>query len=142
MNRLGQPVSTPANYEAFAKTGYSKNAVVYTAINKVTTACKGIKWDLYSKDNRGRVTEIEDLNHPLIKLWSKPNPLQDRSSFIESLVGFYNIAGNSYIEANTGSQDTSFNRPPIEIWPVRPDKMKVIPGRLGYPIAYEFNNGV
>jgi HK97 family phage portal protein len=141
MSQVGKPVVTPANYENFARLGYSRNAVVYTAINKITTACMGIKWELYSKSSTGAGAITEVTNHPLLTLWNKPNPMQDTSSFVESLVGFKNIAGNSYIEANTGADDTNFNKPPLELWPARPDRMKVIPGNMGYPIAYEFSNG-
>lgn len=135
--QLGQPQSTPANYEAFADKGYSKNSAVYTAINKITTACKGIEWELYTRNGKS-LTEAPD-THPLYKLLYKPNPMQDLASFIESIVGFEMIAGNSYIEANNGdSPGVISKKPPIELWPVRPDKMKIIPGSLGYPLFFEF----
>lgn len=133
MNQVGQPVNTPANYENFAKKGYSKNVIVYTAISKITSACKGIKWEAYSKNRDGSKTEISE--SPLLELMSRPNPLQSTSDFMESVVGFKLIAGNSYIEAN----QPRTNKPPLELWPVRPDKMKIIPGANGLPVAYEFS---
>ncbi len=54
------------------------------------------------------------------------------------MVAFYCLDGNSYIEANRGVIKTGV---PLELWNVRPDKMKVIPGPLGYPAAYEFQFG-
>jgi HK97 family phage portal protein len=134
-NLLGRPVSTDANYESFSRFGFSKNVVVYTAISKIATSCSGINWVLYSKKGRGRKQEIEE--HPLLTLWDKPNPLQGTAAFIESVVAFNRIAGNSYIEANKG---LNLSGPPLELWPVRPDKMKVIPGANGYPKQYVFSN--
>lgn len=135
-NLLGRPVHTPANYEGFARQGYSKNVVVFTAISKIATAAGGISWELYSKKGRGRRTELEE--HPLLTLLDKPNPLQGTSSFIESVVAFNRIAGNSYIEANRGISDTGV---PLELWPVRPDRMRVVPGKSGYVDRYVFTNG-
>lgn len=135
---LGRAVSTPANYEAFASHGYSKNLVVYSAISKITTAAKGVNWLLYNKgkSRRSKLTEIE--THNLLTLLDKPNPLQARAAFFESLVGYKLIAGNSYVEANMGLKAYG---EPLELWPARPDKMKVVVGKNGYPAAYEFSHG-
>lgn len=133
MQQVGKPQHTPANYEGFARQGYGRNVTVYTAIDKVATACKGINWVLYSKKGRGKLTEIED--SPLLTLWDKPNPMQDQSAFIEAVVAFKMLTGNSYIEANTPFK----NKPPLELWPVRPDKMKIIPGLKGYPAKYQMS---
>lgn len=135
MQRTGQPITSTANFESFAHKGYSNNAIVYTAISKITQAAKAVDWVLYQKNTRGQKTELE--SHPLLDLWHKPNPLQSQSSFIESVIGFKKIAGNSYIEANRPNP----NRPPLELWPVRPDKMQIIPSKLGYPMAFRFYYG-
>lgn len=133
----GQPLTTPANYEAFAHKGYNHNLVVYTAISKITTACGSVEWNLFKK-TRGRKSDWEELEqHPLLDLLHRPNPMQSTSEFIESLVGFKKIAGNSYVEASKPSS----NRPPLELWPVRPDKMRIVPGTKGYPLKFEFKYG-
>lgn len=133
-NLIGQPVTTPANYEMFAYKGYKKNVIVFTAISKIATACMGIEWCLYERKSGRRKNWTELESHPLLDLWAKPNPMQSMSDFIESAVGFYKLSGNLYLEANS----PFVNKPPTEIWPVRPDKMKVVPGALGYPVKYVF----
>jgi HK97 family phage portal protein len=130
--KVGKPVHTPANYEGFAKAGYSKNLVVYSAISKIATACAGVEWNLYEKRGR-KLNELEE--HPLLKLIDRPNPLQSRAEFIESIIGFKCITGNSYIESNKVGQNV------LELWPVRPDKMKVVPNARGYVQRYEFSYG-
>lgn len=134
MHTIGQPVTSPADYESFARKGYSYNAIVYTSISKITTAAKSVDWVLYQKGRGSKRNWVELENHPFIDLFHKPNPMQSQSDFIESVIGFKKIAGNSYIEANRPNP----NRPPLEIWPVRPDKMRIVPGSLGYPLAFEF----
>jgi HK97 family phage portal protein len=137
IRQIGKPVTTPANYESFAHFGYQKNAVVFMAVSKIATACAGIEWVLYKKKTGRRANWQELETHPLLDLWDKPNPMQSMSDFIESCIGFLKISGNLYIEANKPSP----NRPPLELWPVRPDKMRIVPGYKGYPSRFEFSCG-
>lgn len=137
MHQVGQAQATPANYEAFARLGYSKNVATYIAISKVAMACSGIEWCLYSKSKgkRGEKTEVTD--SPLLTLLDKPNPDMALSTFIETVVAYYKITGNSYIEANMGLS----GKIPLELWPARPDKMKIIPGKNGFVAQYQYSNG-
>lgn len=132
---VGNPVSTPRNYEGFAKEGYSKNTVVFACIHKIAQACAGIEWELYQKRKGGSELEIE--NHPLLDLIKRPNPMQAQSSFFEYFVAYYMLTGNSFVEAVRPRP----TQPPMELWPTRPDKMKIVPGARGYPMAYVFTNG-
>lgn len=128
MNQVGQPVQTPRNYEAFSREGYQVNVIGFKCVSLISRACAGIPWDLKKKS-----TGVEIESHPLLDLIKKPNPIQGQSGFIEALIAYYMIAGNSYVEANVVGSG-----PPTELWPIRPDKMKIIPGRFGLPEAYEF----
>ncbi len=128
--QVGEPQSTPRNYEGFAREGYQKNNVVYSCVHKIAQACAGIEWELYQKRNGGSEMEIE--NHPLLDLIKRPNPMQAQSSFFEYFVAYYLLTGNSFIEAVRPTK----NAPPTELWPTRPDKMKVVPSSKGYPRAY------
>lgn len=133
MNQIGKPQMTPANYEAFANTGYGKNAIVFRCVSMIAGAARGINFDLYNTKNKKNPIEIE--THPFLELWNKPNPMQSTHDFVENLIAFYVLDGNSYVEANRGASKISI---PLEIWNVRPDKMKVVPGPGGYPGSYVF----
>lgn len=135
INQIGKPVATPANYENFARVGYSRNVHVYRCVSLIAGAAKGLTFNLYDKSNARKPQELE--KHPLLDLWNKPNPMQSTADLIENFVAFYCLAGNSYLEANYGLVKSAL---PLELWNVRPDKMKVIPGPQGYPRAYEFTN--
>lgn len=127
VQRLGQPVVTSANYLGFSKEGYQKNVVVYRCIRMIATSCAGIKWELYQN---GR--ELE--SHPILDLMNSPNPQQGWSSFFESVVAYYNIAGNSFIEGVS----PTLSGPPRELYPLRPDMMRIIPNALGGVGEFQF----
>ena len=112
------------NIKAYAEEGYQKNVIVYQAVNKIANAVASIPWILYNGKN-----ELDQ--HPLLDLMARPNPMQSGAEFMRAVVGFYMIAGNSYIERIVA------NGRPRELYPIRPDRMKVKPGE-GMPMAYVF----
>ena len=130
----GQAQATPANYENFSKKGYANNVLVYKCVHMIATACAGIEWEVYSKRKMGQAKPVELENHPLLLLLEKPNAMQGQAKFIEAVIAYYLLAGNTYIESVKGFE----NQPPTELWPVRPDRMKIIPGADGYPLFFEF----
>lgn len=134
VSTIGKPVSTPRNYASFSDEGYQKNVVAFRAISQISSNCGALHWVLYSKQRGGKRTEI--IEHPLLDLLAKPNPMQSQSEFFEAVVAYKFIAGNSYIQS-VGPNPKTIQ----ELWPCRPDCMKVIPGRMGTPAAYEFSFG-
>ena len=117
------------NYAAFADEGYQKNVIAYQAINKTARAIADIGWCLKSGDD----TVID--THPMLDLINNPNPLQSRFEFIEAVVGFYRIAGNSYIER------TMLRDQPQELYALRPDRMKIMESDTGIPKGYKYKVG-
>lgn len=134
---MGKPVNTPRNYASFADEGYQKNVIAFRAIHSVASACASIPWILKKKALGSNADHTEILDHPLLTLLKKPNPMQGQSEFIESMVGFKLIAGNAYVEA-VGPVKGSTNGPAKELWSLRPDRMQVVPGVGGLPGAYVY----
>ncbi len=126
---VGQPKWTPRRYDRLADEAYRKNVVAYRCISLISSAGASIPWLLY--DAQGQ----EITAHPLIDLLQSPNPLQERQAFCESVLADLLIAGNAYIEAVSPRKGGT----PRELYLLRPDRMKVVPGPLGLPEAYEYN---
>jgi len=132
MGSPGAAVWANRDYAGFAEEGYRKNVVAFQAINKVAGAVASVPWLLYAKSD----LENEIEQHPLLDLLARPNPLMGQGEFLQNVVGYYLIAGNSYIEAAGPLRGT-----PNELWPLRPDKMKVIASDTGLPAGYKFTVG-
>ncbi len=122
----GRPVWTPRQYDQLSKEGYQKNVIAYRCVNMIARAVGSVPWRLY----QGR---DEILNHPLLTLLHHPNPRQAGSAFMESVVAYLLLAGNSYIEMVTTPQGA-----PGELYVLRPDRMQIIPSSLGTAHAYEY----
>jgi HK97 family phage portal protein len=124
----GQAVWSSRNYESFAKEAYGKNVVAYQAINRIADAIASVNLGVY----RG---ERELVDHPLITLLERPNPLQSYSDYVRAKVSFLMIAGNGYEERFMVGREVK------ELYQLRPDRMKIVPSSNGIPSAYEYTLG-
>ncbi|MEI9900802.1 MAG: phage portal protein [Hyphomicrobium sp.] len=123
---LGQPVWSPRDYTAFAREGFMQNAIVYRSVRMIAEAAASVPLLLYEGD-----AEIE--GHPLIDLMAHPSPDHTSADFLEAWYGFLLVAGNAYVEAVAVSGRLR------ELYVLRPDRMKVIPGPNGWPEAFEYS---
>jgi len=125
----GRPKWTPRRYDSLAEEGFRKNVIAYRCAMMIAASAAAVPWLLY--DSEG--AELD--NHPLLNLLRHPNPLQDGVAFMESVYACLQIAGNAYVEA-VQPQDAQH---PAELYVLRPDRMKVIPGPAGLPQGYEYS---
>jgi HK97 family phage portal protein len=130
---LHQPRFTPRQYDKLADEGYQKNVIAYRCIRLISQSAAAVPWTVF----QGRGAEKKPLDdHPLLTLLQRPNPMQGGAELFESVFSFFLIAGNSYLETS----GPSFT-PPRELWALRPDRMRVVPGADGVPEAYRYTVG-
>jgi HK97 family phage portal protein len=116
---------TPRDYAALAREGYVRNAIVHRAVRLLAEATGSLSFNLFDGD-----TEVAQ--HPLLDLMARPNPRQDGAAFLEALTSHLLLAGNVYVEAVTLEAAVR------ELYALRPDRMKVVPGPDGWPEAYDY----
>ena len=126
----GRAVWSPRDHFTLTRTGYAQNAVGFRAVRLVAEASAAIP--LQVVENGARMT-----THPVIGLLAQPNPGQDGRAFLESVYGHLQLSGNAYLEA--ASHDAL--GVPRELHSLRPDRMRVVPGPDGWPMAYEYTLG-
>lgn len=123
-----QPLWTPRQYDTLAEEGYQKNIIVYRCVSLIARGVGSVPWQLYKNGEK-----ISD--HPLLSLLKNPNPQQGLSRFMETLTAYLLLAGNVYIEAVVPEKE------PLELYLLRPDRMKIVPGIGGMPEAFVYSNG-
>lgn len=136
MQSQGRAVTSGRDYQNFATEGYQKNAIAFAAVSGISEGVGALTWRLYKK-GRGNSPPIEILESPLLDLLARPNPMQSRAAFFESLAAYLKLAGNSYVEKNV----LAGNEAPSELWPLRPDRMSILPGATGIPAEYIYKVG-
>ena len=125
---LRHPVWAPRDYAAFAREGFAQNAIVYRSVRMVAEAAASVPLLLYEG-------EQEIVEHPLLDLIARPNPICSAPDLLESWYGFLLVSGNAYLEA------VALGGTLRELHALRPDRMKVIPGPDGWPEAFEYTAG-
>jgi HK97 family phage portal protein len=76
--------------------------------------------------------EDESTANPVNALFKRPNPAEDRCTFVTRAVGFRRLHGNAFFEMVT------IGATPREIYALRPDLMQIIPGADGWPAVYRY----
>jgi HK97 family phage portal protein len=119
---------TPRDYAALAREGFMKNAIVHRAVKLVSENVGAAPYLAYEGEHPLTA-------HPLLDLIARPNPRDDRAGFLESIAANLLIAGNAYVEA------VSIEGAVRELYVLRADRMRVVPGPDGWPQAYEYVAG-
>lgn len=119
----GRPVWTPRDYESLAREGFAKNPVAYRCVRMIAEAAASVPLTVFAGGRRAD-------DHPLRRLLDHPNPEQGGPDLLEAFFGTLQVSGNGYLEAA--------GEGPGELYALRPDRMKVVPGRQGWPQAYEY----
>jgi len=119
---------TPRDYSALAREGYLGNAIVHRCVRLIAENAAACRYLVYDGAR-------EQDSHPLLQLLTHPNARQDGASFLETLVAHLLLAGNGYVEAVT------LDGAVRELYALRPDRIKLIPGADGWAEAYEYSVG-
>lgn len=128
MQGTGRARWTPRDYAALSREGYQANAIVHRCVRLIAenaAACTFLILD--------GARELEA--HPLAVLFSRPNARQDGATLFEALYAHLLLAGNAYVEAVTLDEHVR------ELYALRPDRMKVVPGQDGWAEAYDYAVG-
>jgi HK97 family phage portal protein len=125
LHTAGRPQWTPRNYASLAKEGFGGNVVGYRCVRMIAEAVASIPVEM-------RLGKAAVDEHPLASLLARPNPAQSGREFIEALVANLMVAGNAYAEL------VMLDGTPRELHVLRPDRMQVVPSRVGWPEAYEY----
>ncbi|MEE9347693.1 MAG: phage portal protein [Robiginitomaculum sp.] len=124
----GKAAWTPRNYQTLAKEGYQRNAIVYRCIRMIAEAAASAPLCVM----RGGECIAGD---PAAKLLQNPHPHMSAPELFEAFYGYLQMSGNAYFEA------ALIDEVPSALYALRPDRMRVVPGRDGWPAAWEYEAG-
>jgi HK97 family phage portal protein len=115
---------SPRDYAAMSKEGFARNPIVHRCVRLIAEAAASTPLRVETRGAGG---------HPVAELLQQPHPDQSAQEFLEAHYGFLQIAGNAYAEL------ASLDGVPRELFSLRPDRMRVLPGRRGWPDGWEYS---
>lgn len=132
---FGIPKRPPFNQRQATIESYMQNVIAFASISMVAEQAAQLPFEVF-------VGAKKQDKHDLLTLLNKPNPMQAKDFFFESVYSYWQISGNSYLEAAYREKNPDFNPgPPVWLYSLRPDRMTILPGKNFIPEFYVFKNG-
>ena len=110
------------NFMSNADVGFDKNELVYACIMEKATSLPDAPFRVFGPDGMGDPRE----DHPLRKLIADPNPACTEFELMELTSIYLDLAGIAFWEIVLDRADR-----PAELWPLRPDLVRIMPRRNG-----------
>jgi len=113
---------------SLTRAGFQANPVGFRSVKLIAEAAAALP--LVLQDAERRFAE-----HPRLTLLAAPNGAQGRAEMFEAVYAQLLLTGNAYVEA-VGDGGL-----PVELHVLRSDRMSVVPGADGWPVAFEYSVG-
>jgi HK97 family phage portal protein len=118
-----EPAWSARGYAAFSREGYARNPVAHRCVRLIAEAAAACPLAVAGE---GAGPEAARL------LLAQPNPDAAGASFLETVYGQLQVAGDAYVELS-GVQDGA-----PALYALRPDRVRVLPGPKGWPDGWEY----
>ncbi|MEV0526039.1 phage portal protein [Streptomyces sp. NPDC050439] len=126
----GQRRDAEAQMQAMTETG-----TLFAIVDRTSNATALVEWKLWRKAKSGKKEDrVEVTSHAALDLWNKPNSFMPRQEFVESSTQHYDLTGETWWVI---ARAKGFNLP-LEMWPVRPDRMMPVPSQEKFLAGYVY----
>lgn len=117
---------------------FTSNGTVNGLVSRTSTAVSQSQWHLYRKAKSGKAEDrVKVTNHAAWDLWLKPNPFMPQQEFLEVVQQHIDLAGESpWVVA----YDKRAKTLPLELWPVRPDRMEPVPDSKKFLLGWQYRS--
>jgi HK97 family phage portal protein len=122
----GRVAWSPRDTASLTRTGFQGNPVGFRVVRLIAEAAAALPLVCQTVEQRFET-------HPVLDLIARPNGAQGRAEFLEAVYGYLLLAGNAYVEAVPGVSAV-----PGELHVLRSDRMNLVPGADGWPVAYDY----
>jgi len=105
-------------------------------VGRTSEATAGVNWHLYKTAPPGTPPEhrVEVTSHAALDLWNGPNDFFTRQELVETGQQHYELTGEEWwVVVKAGSL-------PLELWPVRPDRMRPVPSTDKFIAGYIYRS--
>ncbi len=115
---------------------FTTNSTINGLVSRTSTAVSQVEWHLYRKAKSGKKEDRQEVtSHAALDLWNKPNPHMGNQEFTEVVQQHVDLAGESpWVVAF----DERAKNLPLELWPVRPDRMEPDPDPKKFLLGWTY----
>jgi HK97 family phage portal protein len=108
---------------------------LFAIVNRTSNATAQVEWKLYRKARSGKKEDREEVQqHAALDLINKPNPFFTRQELIETVQQHIDLTGEGWLVVARNQR----SQLPLELWPVRPDRIAPIPHPIDFISGYMY----
>jgi HK97 family phage portal protein len=129
---FGRRTDAEAQMRAMGSVG-----TLFAIVHRTSNATAQVEWKLWRKAKSGRSEDrTEVTSHAALDLWRRPNRFYTRQEFVEAGQQHLDLTGETWWVV---SRAKGFGAP-LEMWPVRPDRMTPIPSATRFLDGYVYTS--
>ncbi len=113
---------------SLTRAGFMSNPIGFRAVKLIAQAAAAVPLIVQDRLQRYDI-------HPVQDLLARPNTAQGKAELLEAVYGQLLLSGNAYLE---GVADGGL---PAEMHVLRSDRVQLVPGSDGWPVAYDYSVG-
>jgi HK97 family phage portal protein len=125
----GRAAWSPRDTASLMRSGFLGNPIGFRAVRLISEAAAALPLIVQDAERRYET-------HPIHDLIGRPNGMQGRVDLFEAIYAQIVLSGNAYVEAVPGSRPL-----PVELHVLRSDRVSLVPGADGWPVAYDYTVG-
>ena len=109
-------------------------STLFAIVDRLASSTASVQWDLWRKASSGQKKDRTIVTkHAALDLWRRPNPHMTNARFVHSYEQYIDLTGEGpWLVVKAGNI-------PIELWPVRPDRLEPVPSRTGFLDGYVYS---
>lgn len=124
------PVKSTRSHALAAMGG---NGTLFAIVDATSQGTASAHWRLYRKAKSGKAEDrVEVTAHAALDLWRKPNQFFTQQELIETGQQHNDLTGEMWWVIARSPRSAI----PLELWPVRPDRMEPVPSATNYLQGY------
>jgi HK97 family phage portal protein len=123
---VGRVAWSPRDTVSLTRNGFQGNPVGFRAVRLIAEAAAALP--VLCREDAQRLDV-----HPILALLARPNQAQGRAELLEAVYAQLMLAGNAYLEAVQGDDGVL-----VELHVLRSDRISLVPGADGWPMAYDY----
>ncbi len=115
---------------------FGASGTLHAIVTRCATATAAAEWKLWRSSASGKDEDrVQVTKHLALDIWNKPNPFMTGRQFRETFQQHLDLVGEGWW---TISYDERMKSIPLEMWPVRPDRMEPVPDPELFIKGYEY----
>lgn len=118
---------------------YESVGTIFAVVHSLAVATSRVDWKLYRSAKSGLPEDrTEVTSHAALDLWKMPNKFMPRRRFLETAQQHIDLTGEADIL--TSSVRLGAKSIPLELWPMRPDRIQPVPDPYEFLVGYVYTS--